>query len=406
MKILLVGGTFTATPNPDNTYGKPSGLIRKMVPAIKQHPQFLSETNTLDVYNGGPYPFLNELIELTPNYDIVFWFPNVPDNNLPKIRDVKSVAPKTMLVTSKRNDNNKYTFQELVQRALASKSNLMFEFSKTQNGEFHIHIFDPLGCSWYHNYDIRKACHAALSRLIFLKNITRQSTIQNTDDKSLVLKWYFDQFTQPMQKSSQNIEIPDEQKFIDIVHKHAETFHKLMNPGTEVKRFLGNCSMKPPQVGRCSKGMPSFKHGDYIFVSKRNVDKEYLDLSHFVPCYLDENENVFYCGDDKPSVDTPIQLRLYKALPNIRYMIHSHCYIKPENSYYSKIATKRNLPCGAIEEVDEILNFIDTHYHSRDLGFYKINLIGHGSIVMSETIDMFKHIEYERRPFPEYITEQ
>lgn len=80
---------------------------------------------------------------------------------------------------------------------------------------------------------------------------------------------------------------------------------------------------QPPQVGRCSKGMPSFKHNDYVFVSQRNVDKEYLDLSHFIPTYL-EDDKVYYCGENKPSVDTPIQLRLYKELPNIRYMIHSH----------------------------------------------------------------------------------
>lgn len=67
-------------------------------------------------------------------------------------------------------------------------------------------------------------------------------------------------------------------------------------------------------------------------------------------------DKIYYCGDNKPSVDTPIQIRMYDKLPNINYMIHSHCYIK--NAPY----TKNALPCGAIEEVDEILNIIKESY--------------------------------------------
>lgn len=43
-----------------------------------------------------------------------------------------------------------------------------------------------------------------------------------------------------------------------------------------------------------------------------------------------EGQLLYYCGDDKPSVNTPIQVRLYEALPNIKYMIHSHCGINSE----------------------------------------------------------------------------
>ena len=173
-----------------------------------------------------------------------------------------------------------------------------------------------------------------------------------------------------------------------------------MDPGPNVKRFPGNCSARPlpPQVERCSKGMPSFKSGNYIFVSKRNVNKEYLDENHFVPCYMKDGK-VYYCGEEKPSVDTPIQLRLYEALPNIRYMIHSHCHIANSDTPY----TKRAIPCGAIEEVDEILKTIDEMYHTRNARTYKINLIGHGSILMSDSIEGLENITYYKRPMPERI---
>lgn len=406
MKILIVGGTFDNKKNEDGTYGRPSGLVTKFADAVRGNNRVVENNDSVVLYNGGNYDFLTEILNDTPDYGIVFWFANV-DNELPKIRDVKTVAPKTMLVTSKRNDNSKYTFQELVQRALASKSNLMFEFSRTSK-LFMMRVFDPLGCQWYSGTDITDAVDTTLARLYYLKDITRQSTTPSEEDKSLMLKWYFDSFKQDMYQSDKTVPVPEEQEFINLVHTYAERFHELMNPGCEVKRFLGNCSMKrflgddplrtlPPQVGRCSKGMPSFKHGNCVFVSQRNVDKEYLDISHFVPTWMDDGK-VYYSGDKKPSVDTPIQLRLYDALPNIRYMVHSHCYIDGAEF------TTKSIPCGAIEEVEEVLNFIDREYKSRELTSYHINLFGHGSIIMGSTPDELKDVNYIKRPMPETMT--
>lgn len=430
MKILIVGGTFNTEKNSDNTYGKASGLINKLAAAINVYNTANSKFETIDIYNGGNYADLDNILNSTPNYDIVFWFANV-DNELPKIRDVKTIAPLTLLITSKRNDNNKYTFQELIQRALASKSNLVFEFSKQpldmparetlnsvyganpdpelakkiqntiqntiQNPVFNIMIFDPLGNQWYNGTDIEQAVNAAIERLIYLKNITRQGTIRTHEDRNEIFKLYFDN---TIREENTNLDIlestSDEIMFIDLVRTYAERFHELINPACDVKRFLGNCSIRPnvPSEFRCLKGMPSFKHGDYVFVSQRNVDKMFLDINHFVPTRL-ENGKIYYCGDKKPSVDTPIQLRLYETLPNIKYMLHAHCYV--DNAEF----TNTPIPCGAIEEVDEVLAYIDKHYKSRELTRYRINLRGHGSIVMGNTIDDMTGIEYIARPIPE-----
>lgn len=393
-RILIVGGTW------DSEKGKNSWMINKLSNAILEFTRNNSNISVDDVdmtcYNGGSYPILQSILEQTPNYDIVFWFANV-DNSLPKVRDVKAIAPRAMLITSKRNDGNRYDFQELVQRALASKSNLMFEFVKCETGGFNIRVFDPLACQFYYGTDITTAANAAMSRLLYLKSITRQQTTSDNTSAQLALAWYFDSFKQNMTQSDKQYNIPEESEFIYIVRKHAETFHDLMKPASGVKRFLGNCSIKPmlPQVGRCSKGMPSFKHENYVFVSQRNVDKEFLDISHFVPTYMDENENIFYCGENKPSVDTPIQLRLYKALPNIKYMLHSHCYIDGAEF------TTKSIPCGAIEEVEEVLTFIDKTYADRTLDFYTVNLKGHGSIVMSKDCKKMTDVNYIRRPMPE-----
>lgn len=399
IKILLVGGTFNNTQTADGHYGKRSGLVDKLIPEISRAIFSKGFDPNLNVFNGGSYDIIDTIFGMTPDYDIVFWFANV-DNSLPKIRDVKAVAPRTMLVTSKRNDNGKYSFQELIQRALASKSNLVFEFNKIKDKLFNIHIFDPLGCEWYNGTNLQAAADAAIDRLLYLKSITRQSTTKSDTSNGLVLSWYFDSFKQDMQQADDTVAVPDETKFIELVRSYAEKFHEIMQPAKDVKRFLGNCSTKqlPPQVGRCSKGMPSFKTEDYIFVSQRNVNKEYLDISHFVPVY-EENGKIYYCGDNKPSVDTPIQLRLYKALPNIRYMIHSHCYA--ENA----VMTTKSIPCGAIEEVDEVLQTIDKTYGTRDADKYIINLKGHGSIIMGKTIDDISGVKYFGRKMPEKMWE-
>ena len=312
-----------------------------------------------------------------------------------------------MLVTSKRNDNDKYSFMELTQRALASKSNLVFEFKKMDyeyrpgriEKMFHISVFDPLGCKWYDGWDVTGSIYAAMDRLDYLRSITRQKTVKSTTDKNLVFAWYFDQFKQEQHKSEKVVNIPDEQDFVDVVKKHANTFYQIMNPGKHVERFLGNASMRPKlphQVGRCSRGMPSFKKDGYVFVSQRNIDKQFIDIEHFVPCYMEDGK-LYYCGDNKPSVDAPIQLRLYDALPNIRYMIHSHCYI------HGAIYTSKSIPCGAVEEVDEVLDLIDNTYGMRDLDYYAVNLKGHGSILMVSDVSLMHDVHYFGRQMPEIM---
>ncbi len=81
------------------------------------------------------------------------------------------------------------------------------------------------------------------------------------------------------------------------------------------------------------------------------------------------------------------------ALP---ILIHSHCYI--ENAPY----TKEALPCGAIEEVEEIFNLIEENYNNDyQKDFYLMNLRGHGSIMMSKNPEQLKDIKMKGRKLPE-----
>ena len=370
MKILFVGGNW------DLNGGKESKIVSEFVKYIPN----------VTVFNGGYYNDLDKILDSCINYDIVIWWANVP-NELPKIRNIKDINYKVMLVSSKRNIDNKYTFQDLLQRSFELKSNLTVEFTK-KNNLYNMRLFDPLGNVWYEGTSIKECSKELMSRLRFIKSITRQSTISSEENVG-ALAWFFNMFKEDMYKTDNDIAIPIKKTFLNIVKEYAIKFAEATFETKDVKRFLGNASF------RCPKGFPSFREGKYIFVSRRNVNKEYISINDFVPVYL-ENEKIYYCGDNKPSVDTPIQVRLYKLLPNINYMIHSHCYI--DDAPF----TEKALPCGAIEEVNEILKLIRNKYNNNlNKDFYIINLLGHGSIMMSDCPEKLKNIKMVGRKLPE-----
>lgn len=348
--MLIVGGSF------DDNGGKSSSIVSKV----------FEEMTDFDVklYNGGYFDQIEGILEECKYFDYVLWWANVP-NDKPKIRNVKDINPRAMLVTSKRNDNNKYSFAELINRALGSKANLCVQFSKVED-IFEMMLFDPLGNSWYFGESVPKLCHAMAERLKYLKSITRQGCVHTEG----------------------YIEVPDENDFFDIVRSYTDIFHELIKPDSAVTRFLGNSSF------RCQRGFPSFRKDGFIFVSRRNVDKRFIDRDAFVPVKLEEDTTLYYYGDSKPSVDTPIQARLYKLLPNINYMIHAHVYID------GAPFTKNMVPCGGLEEVEEILSVVGED-DKKD--FYAINLVGHGCIVMANRAEQLIDLPYISRQMPERL---
>lgn len=369
-RILFVGGNW------DLNGGRKSKIVE----------EFAKFLPNVTVYNGGNFNDLNDILESCVNYDIVLWWANV-SNDLPKIRNVKDINYKVMLVSSKRNVEGKYSFQDLLQRSFSLKSNLTIEFSIVDN-KYYMRLFDPLGNMWYEGFSIKLCSKILIERLNFIRSITRESTVSNEENVG-ALAWFFNMFKDEMYESNDNPFVPIKEEFLEIVRNYAYKFAEATFETKEVKRFLGNASF------RCPKGFPSFRDSKYIFVSKRNVNKEFIGIKEFVPVYLEDGK-LFYCGDNKPSVDSPIQVRLYSLLPNINYMIHSHCYI--ENAPYTNVV----LPCGALEEVDEIKNVIKKYYdNDYNKDFYVVNLLGHGSIMMSNKPSQLKNIRMVGRKLPE-----
>ena len=60
------------------------------------------------------------------------------------------------------------------------------------------------------------------------------------------------------------------------------------------------------------------------------------------------------------------------------------------------------MPCGAIEEIGEVVEIIHEYYgNDFNKDFYLINLIGHGSIMMSKHPNQLKNINIIGRKLPE-----
>jgi hypothetical protein len=106
-----------------------------------------------------------------------------------------------------------------------------------------------------------------------------------------------------------------------------------------------------------------------------------------VPVSAASEDVVEYLGDAKPSVDTPIQVRLYNYYHNVRYMLHAHVYIDGAPETHSIV------PCGAIEEFDEVVAL----FPDRNSTDFSVNLKGHGSLVLASSVDKMEDIPFMRR---------
>lgn len=346
-KMLVVGGTF------DEKNGKPSKLIEKI---------FKDKITNNDLFiNGGNIKEINEILKKVPNYQIIAWFPNI-SNSYPKMRNIKKLNPHSLFIMSKRNDG-KYTIRDIIVKGLENNANLIIEFSK-KDDKFYMQDLDVLGYSWSKKTcDVETFKKTLFSRIDFLLNTIR---VQTYKDNS---------------KNNNYQLISDE--YINLNKKYAKLFDKLLIEVAQTTRFLGNCSLRIKNK---------------VFMSQRDVDKKSLSKQSFIEVYKNENK-IFYKGDLKPSKDTAIQLQLYEKYPQINYIIHCHCYIK--DGYFTNI----QCPCGDLREVDEINNVIKSNNLKKE-NIIKINLIGHGSILMTNNISDLYNINYIKRNFPEIKEEQ
>jgi hypothetical protein len=346
MKQLAIVGSF------DDQNGKKSSYCEKLFNNIPN----------LTIINGGSYNDLEKILESINDYKVIYWFANVPNDKDKLINQIKVKNQECILISSKNNLDNKYSFLELVSKALFFKSNLFVVFTKNTDNKFIASVYDPLGNEFVSSDNIDDVRHALLKRVEQLLTYTRVSSVSIGTE----------------------LEVLDEESFFAVARRIAE---KLFVSEKEINntRFLGNLSF------RCLNGFNSYKKDSLIYVSRRNIDKKNIDKNGFVPVQKDSLNVVQYYGFKKPSVDTPIQLRLFDYYKNIKYIIHTHSYVKDVPF------TKEIIPCGSIEEFDEIKSM----FPNKESCNFSVNLKGHGSIMFSDNVDYFETLDIITRQLPE-----
>lgn len=341
MKTLIVGGTF------NHTDGKPSKIVSQ-----------LAENLNWPCINGG---HLDELYLINfKELDVLIWMPNV-DNIEDKILPmIKKANQRLLLIQSKRVVDNNYSVNDVIGRLLQSHSNLGIMIT-VDDQLFQFKLLDPLGNIW--------------------------ADTTNINDLAVSIQHRVDEITAMKRVRSQQVgdlhEFTIEPEFISIIQRYGAEFTQFVN-AVNPNKLLGNAST------RCARGFPGIRINDAIYVTRRNVDKQTLASDDFVQVESVENE-VRYYGPNKPSVDTPIQIRLFNYYKNVNYMLHGHVYVK------NGIMTSHKIPCGFIDEFDEIVKFMPDSSASN----FIINLRGHGCLIMANNLEYFQNQVLEGRPFPE-----
>jgi hypothetical protein len=365
MKVLFVAGTF------DDNGGKPSGYMQKLAEYLREDIMeediFCVKAKEFIEYNGGSWEKM--LVEVFPKLakmpDIVFWFADVPNDKVKLVDKIKAVSPKSLLVISKNNMDSKYSIHGLVGKMLKLHANLMLEISGNRS-KILASIYDPLGnCFLRNEEDIVTTGLDLMLRIQQIMNYRRVGS----------------------ECIGEAVEIPNEEVFFNLSKTYASKFHELVHTDNK-DRFLGNLSF------RCENGFPSFRSGDKIYVSKRNVDKRDIGRDGFVcvdsGMLNQDSMSLKYYGNNKPSVDSPIHVMLYNTYPNLRYIMHSHVYIAGIPT------TKEVIPCGCTEEAYVISDMVGKKL--RD--FCMVNLNGHGSIVLASDVKYLEDIKYVAREIP------
>jgi hypothetical protein len=366
--FLIVTGAF------NNEGGKASYFGTKLYEAFKSHFDN-NKKYSIESINGGIVSDLDNCALNIEKYKIIFWMPHIEgagslptygSNNttIDKFSQIIKAENKTAIfIQVKRNDYNKFTVFEIVEGMFKIHANLCLTISKDDSG-YSFKVLDPLGNLWYCGTDIASAANRIAQFTNYLSTLNRIPSVRDGTffPENTIIK----------------------ESFIDIVRFYGWRFSILINTAINKERFFGNAST------RCMQGFPSVRDKNTVLISRRDIDKEFIEDSHFVPVRM-ENDVLYYALWHKPSVDAPIQIKLYQYYHKVNYIIHGHTYVM------GAPMTKRYVPCGYIEEADEITSIFKDHLSCN----FSINLPGHGCLILAENIEYFAGLGMLARDFPE-----
>lgn len=341
MKVSIIGGNFGDNP-------KQSSIINKMSSSFSL---LKNDVQSIIMYNGGNLDSLPEILI----DDLVIWMPNIDNENRKQYPNKKN---GTVMICSKVMREG-YTNVDAVSRVFKMHANAVIAIYDN-NGIKEFKLIDALGNIWIKTTDISILINAIIGFYYFTKKAVRINSKQ------------LNSIIPPITNFISDIEKIT--KFRYDLHEFIQINNSLASyiQLTCGDRFFGNLST------RCQKLFPTAKcETTLMHVSPRNSDKKYLEVEDFVPCYYINDNEIGYYGDKKPSVDSPVQLKIYNNFPDINFMIHGHAFIENTSE------TKNYCLCGDLNEYDEIKNLITSNVGG-------INLKNHGFLIYADTIENLK----------------
>jgi len=319
-KTIIVGGNFGFGLDTK----KESSIVRKSSTFID-----------CDVINGGTFEDLKN-VNLS-GYKLVIWMPNI-DNGYNKVYPKKDIG--SILIVSKvlREDRTEF---DAITRIFKMHGNAVIAIDTS--GSLHsFKLLDALGNVWVDTPNLETLCEGIIT----------------------FMEWS----SESIRKRCKKVDIVDFSEYTEFMRLYKQVADKFESTNG---RFFGNTST------RCMKMFPTMKIDEtYMIVSRRNVDKKRITTDDLVLTTFGKNGDVEYFGDNKPSVDTPIQLALYSSFPGINYMIHGHSYI--EDAPF----TEDYYPCGDMRELAEIEKTIEGSGNDSI-----INLKNHGFLIFASSLE-------------------
>lgn len=330
--VTIIGGSWGKT----NDEIKESSIIKKLAEAF---------SGKAEVYNGG---YLNALPQLKSDLNI--WMPDIHNS---AIKEYPMKPKGSCLIVSKviRDVEGEHPYFQPLTRIFRMQGNAVIAIDKVLS-VYHFTLIDALGNIWVKTHDVSKLVAAILKFYSWSKQQKRAS-VALLSENSL-----------PDVLMSDG----DLSRFLTVVRENAAN----IVTGTK-DRFFGNCST------RCMALFPSVRanstdrlYSECFLVSARNSSKKGIQPEDMVTV----NGDLGFFGNKKPSVDTPVQVALYKHYYRIKYMIHGHAF------FNDALTTLDYFPCGDLREVEEIKKLF-----SQDQPFFAVNLKNHGFLIGASTVE-------------------
>lgn len=350
MNKLIVGGFY------GDKHFKESSIIKKLAIAL----------GTLTVVNGGDINMLSHPIlkEAVDNADLTIWAPDVL-NDEEKFYPTKKKG--SFLVCTKVMREG-YGLDVAVSRIFKMHANAVIAIYKDSNKLYAFELVDALGNTWVKTHDIQTLADTIMKMYTWSKSQIRvQSNALAT----------------PFQ----------DQVFIDLVKKVSGKVEAL-----NVGRFFGNCSTRCASLFPSARKTNDLTHAEAVcaYVSPRDIDKAGIRCEDMIFTRMRATMGTYpfdYMGNKKPSVDTPIHLKIYEHFRDVNYIIHGHAYIK--GGQY----TEDYYPCGDLREFNEISNALSMKYNC-------FNLKNHGFIFIADSLEEMSglsDLEFIPKPIGESI---